>query len=78
MALRATDDSCRRPAMGTLLLTVLIIGMLGTVPSHQHSRSWGYGPSGFIGLLLVILIYMMVLGWVPWTGWTWGVSPVAR
>jgi Protein of unknown function (DUF3309) len=64
--------------MGTLLLTVLIIAMLGSVPSHTYSRTWGYGPSGVIGLLLVILIYMMFLGWVPWTGWTWGAPPVPR
>ena len=48
--------------MGTILLVILILLLIGAIPSWPHSRSWGYGPSGGIGLLLVIIIILVVMG----------------
>jgi hypothetical protein len=48
--------------LGTVLLVVLILILLGVIPTWPHSRSWGYGPSGGVGALLVILLILFVLG----------------
>lgn len=49
-------------SLGTLLLIVLILLLIGAVPSWPHSRAWGYGPSGGIGLVVVILIVLLLMG----------------
>ena len=49
-------------ATSTLLLIVLLVLLVGAVPSWPHSRSWGYGPSGVLGLVLVVLLIMAVAG----------------
>ncbi len=46
----------------TLLMIVLILMLLGALPTWPHSRSWGYGPSGGVGLILVVLIILMLMG----------------
>ena len=51
--------------LGTILLIVLILMLLGALPTWPHSRSWGYYPSGGLGLLLVILIVLLLLGVFP-------------
>jgi len=48
--------------LGTILLIVLIFMLLGALPTWPHSRSWGYYPSGGLGLLLVILVALLLLG----------------
>ncbi len=48
--------------MTTLLLIILILILLGAVPAWPYSRGWGYGPSGIVGVLLVILIILMLTG----------------
>ena len=48
--------------LGTILIVVLILILLGSIPAWPHSRSWGYFPSGGLGLVLVILIILMLLG----------------
>ena len=48
--------------LGTILLVVLIILLIGALPSWPYSSGWGYGPTGGVGLLLVILIVLLVLG----------------
>ena len=48
--------------LGTILLIVLILLLLGAIPAWPYSRSWGYYPSGGIGLLVVILIILLLLG----------------
>jgi hypothetical protein len=48
--------------LGTILLVVLILMLIGAFPTWPHSRSWGYYPSGGLGLLLVILIVLLLLG----------------
>ena len=51
-----TAKAIGRFAMGMLLLIVLVILLLGSVPAYPYSRRWGYGPSGVLGLLLVVLL----------------------
>ncbi|MEM4986070.1 DUF3309 domain-containing protein [Collimonas sp. H4R21] len=48
--------------MSTILLVILILIVIGALPSWPHSRSWGYGPSGITGLIVVILIVMLLTG----------------
>ena len=48
--------------MGLILVIILVPLLLGVVPRWNHSRSWGYGPSGGIGLLLVIVLILWMLG----------------
>ena len=62
--------------MGTILLILLILILLGSVPTFPHSRNWGYGPSGLVSVLLIVLLVMLFMGVLPW-GWTSG-GPVIR
>ncbi|MDP3585257.1 MAG: DUF3309 family protein [Thiobacillus sp.] len=48
--------------LGTILLIVLILMLLGAIPNWSHSKNWGYGPSGGIGLLLIIVIVLLLMG----------------
>jgi len=49
-------------SIGTILLIVLVLILLGAIPTWPHSKSWGYGPSGVIGLIVVVLLILLVLG----------------
>ena len=49
-------------SIGTILLIILILVLLGVLPTWPHSRGWGYYPSGGIGLILVIIIVLLLLG----------------
>jgi hypothetical protein len=46
----------------TVLIIILILILLGAFPTWPYSRSWGYGPSGVVGLILVILLILLLLG----------------
>jgi hypothetical protein len=48
--------------LGTILLVVLILLLIGVIPTWPHSRQWGYGPSGGLGLVVIILIILVLLG----------------
>ena len=48
--------------IGGILLIILVLALLGVIPAWPHSRSWGYGPSGGIGLIVLILVILVVLG----------------
>ncbi len=50
--------------LGTILLIVLILLLIGAIPAWPHSRAWGYGPSGGLGLVVVILLVLLLLGYV--------------
>ncbi len=52
----------RRAIMGTILLIILILLLLGALPTWPYSGGWGYYPSGGVGLLLLIVIILLVLG----------------
>ncbi len=49
-------------SLGTILLIVLILILIGALPTWPHSRSWGYGPTGGLGLVVIILIILILLG----------------
>ncbi|MBL0029577.1 MAG: DUF3309 domain-containing protein [Rhodanobacteraceae bacterium] len=49
-------------SLGTLLLIVLILMLVGALPNWGHSRSWGYGPSGGLGFVVAVLIVLLLLG----------------
>lgn len=48
--------------MGTILLVILILMLVGALPTWPHSRSWGYVPSGTVGLILVVLVILALAG----------------
>jgi len=48
--------------IGTVLIVLLVLFLVGSVPAWPHSRSWGYYPSGLIGTILIILVIMLMLG----------------
>jgi Protein of unknown function (DUF3309) len=48
--------------MSTILLIILILLLLGALPSWNYSRNWGYGPSGGVGLVVVILVILLLMG----------------
>lgn len=49
-------------SLGTILLIVLILMLIGVFPSWPHSRNWGYGPTGGLGLVVVIILVLLLLG----------------
>ena len=49
-------------SVGTIILIIVVLALIGVLPSWPHSRSWGYGPSGGIGLIVVVLLILVVLG----------------
>lgn len=49
-------------SIGMILLIILVLALLGALPTWPHSRSWGYGPTGGLGLIVVILIILVLLG----------------
>lgn len=48
--------------MGTILLVLLVLMLVGALPRWGHSRSWGYGPSGGLGLVLIIVLVLVLMG----------------
>ena len=48
--------------LGTLLLVVVILMLIGAIPSWPHSKSWGYGPSGILGVVVLVVVVLVVLG----------------
>ena len=58
-----TRDTEEKPVtLGTILLIVLVLMLVGAFPSWSHSRSWGYGPSGGLGLVLVVVVVLLLMG----------------
>jgi hypothetical protein len=49
-------------SLGTILIIILILVLLGVIPRWGHSRGWGYGPSGIVGLILIVVIILALLG----------------
>jgi hypothetical protein len=48
--------------LGTILIVILVLMLLGALPAWPHSRSWGYGPSGGLGLVVIILLVLLLMG----------------
>jgi len=49
-------------SLGTILLIIVVLMLVGAIPAWPHSRGWGYGPSGGLGLVLIILLILLLLG----------------
>lgn len=49
-------------SIGTILLIILILFLVGALPTWPHSASWGYGPSGGLGLIIVIVVILLLMG----------------
>ncbi|OFZ98260.1 MAG: DUF3309 domain-containing protein [Gallionellales bacterium RBG_16_56_9] len=48
--------------LGTILLIVVVLLLIGAIPSWPHSRNWGYAPSGVLGTILIILLILFLMG----------------
>jgi VIT1/CCC1 family predicted Fe2+/Mn2+ transporter len=48
--------------IGTILLVILILVLIGAIPTWPHSRSWGYAPSGVVGTILIVVLILFLLG----------------
>ena len=51
--------------LGTILIVVLVLMLLGAIPAWNHSRGWGYGPSGALGLIVAVLLVLLLMGKLP-------------
>ncbi len=49
-------------SLGTILLILFVLILLGVLPSWPHSRSWGYAPSGLVGAVVVVLVVLLLVG----------------
>lgn len=49
-------------SVGTILLIIVILLLVGAIPSWPHSRSWGYGPSGILGIVLIVILVLLLTG----------------
>ena len=49
-------------SLGTILLIILVLMLVGAIPTWPHSRSWGYAPSGVLGLVVVIILVLLLMG----------------
>jgi len=49
-------------SLGTILLVILILALVGVIPVWPHSRSWGYAPGGVVGLVVIVLVVLLLLG----------------
>ena len=50
--------------VGTILAIILVLILIGALPTWPYSRNWGYGPSGGLGLVVVVLIVVLLFGWI--------------
>lgn len=49
-------------SIGMILVIILVLALLGVIPAWPHSRGWGYGPSGGVGLIVLVLIVLLLMG----------------
>ncbi len=49
-------------SIGTIILIILVLALVGVLPAWPHSRGWGYGPTGGIGLIVVVLLVLLLMG----------------
>jgi hypothetical protein len=49
-------------SIGTIILIILVLALLGVLPTWGHSRSWGYAPSGIVGVLVLVLVVLLLTG----------------
>lgn len=49
-------------SIGMILVIILVLALLGVIPAWPHSRSWGYGPTGGVGLIVIVLVVLLLMG----------------
>ncbi|MFI8384300.1 DUF3309 family protein [Pseudomonas sp. NPDC079086] len=49
-------------SLGTILLIVLVLLLIGAIPAWPHSKSWGYGPTGGLGVVVIVLVVLLLMG----------------
>lgn len=49
-------------SIGTIILIILVLALVGVLPTWSHSSKWGYGPSGGVGLIVVVLLILLLMG----------------
>lgn len=49
-------------SVGTIILIILVLALVGALPAWPHSRAWGYGPTGGLGLIVVVLLVLLLMG----------------
>jgi hypothetical protein len=59
---RPLETTCEATMLSTVLLIVLILLLVGAMPSWGYSRNWGYGPSGILGIVLVVVLVLALTG----------------
>lgn len=52
----------KKMGLGTILLIILVLILLGVIPTWPHSRGWGYAPSGIVGVILVVVLILLLMG----------------
>jgi hypothetical protein len=62
MTEHSADKERWEMTIGTVLLIILIIVLIGAIPSWPHSRGWGYGPAGVVGTILIVVLILFLLG----------------
>ena len=62
MGFRVFKSEGTAMSLGTILLIVLILLLVGALPNWPHSKSWGYGPTGGLGIVLIIVIVLLLTG----------------
>jgi hypothetical protein len=60
--IRCIETRRSKMSIGMILLIVLVLALVGVIPTWGHSKSWGYGPSGGIGLVLLIIVILLLMG----------------
>jgi hypothetical protein len=55
-------DKEKNMSLGMILLIIVVLMLVGVLPTWPHARSWGYGPSGIVGVVLVIVLVLFVMG----------------
>jgi hypothetical protein len=49
-------------SLGTILIIILILLLIGAVPAWPYSRGWGYGPSGLVGIIVIVVLVLLLMG----------------
>jgi hypothetical protein len=59
---RHEDTTKEKNMLGTILIVILVLALVGALPRWSHSREWGYAPTGGLGLVLFVVVILLVLG----------------
>jgi hypothetical protein len=62
LTIRTNKDKEKHMSLGTILIILLVLALIGVLPTWGYSSAWGYAPGGIVGLLLVIIIILALLG----------------